>query len=87
MKFTIETQFNIGDTVYAADHYYDYYASHTPYVITDIGVNIKNRSTHIMYYVKQGERTDRFPEGWLFKTYEECAKWCDEHNRGGRISK
>ena len=80
MKFTIETQFNIGDTVYAADHYYDYYASHTPYVISDIIINVSKRNIRIMYCVEQGERTERFPEEWCFATYEECAKWCEENN-------
>ena len=80
MKFTIETRFNIGDVVYAVDHYYDYYASHTPYIITDIIININNRNIHTMYCVEQGEHTDKFPEEWIFNTYEECNKWCREHN-------
>ena len=80
MKVNLETQFNIGDTVYAADHYYDYYASHTPYIITDIIININNRNIRTMYCVEQGEHQDRFPEEWLFATYEKCAKWCEEHN-------
>ena len=80
MKTTVETQFNIGDIVYAADHYHCYYTSHTPYVITDIIININNRDTRIMYCVEQNGSSDRFPEEWLFTTYEECAKWCDEHN-------
>jgi hypothetical protein len=80
MKFTIDTKFNIGDKVYAADHYHDYYASHVPYVISDVIINIDNRDIRIMYCVELGEQTDRFPEEWLFATYEECAKWCEEHN-------
>lgn len=80
MKFTIGTKFNIGDVVYAADHYYDYYASHMPYVITNIIVNLGDRNIRIMYYVERGEHLDRFPEEWLFKTYEECEQWCREHN-------
>jgi hypothetical protein len=80
MKFTINTKFNIGDTVYAVDHYYDYYASHTPYIISDIIINIDRRDVRIMYCAKQREHTDRFPEEWCFATYEECAKWCEEHN-------
>jgi hypothetical protein len=80
MKITLDTKFNIGDTVYAADHYYDYYASHTTYVISDIIINVSNRSIRTMYCVEQGERTDRFPEDWCFATYEECERWCKEHN-------
>ena len=80
MKIMLDTQFNIGDIVFAADHYYDYYASHTPYIITDIIVNINGKDIRIMYCVEQGEHIDRFPEEWLFNTYQECAKWCEEHN-------
>lgn len=80
MKITIETRFDIGDTVYAVDHYYDYYASHTPYVVSDIIININNKDIRTMYCVEQGEHIDRFPEQWVFATYEECEKWCEEHN-------
>ena len=27
MKITLDTKFDIGDTVYAVDHYYDFYAT------------------------------------------------------------
>ena len=80
MKVSVDTKFNIGDVVYAVDHYYDYYASHMTYVITDIIVNISNQDIRIMYCVERGEHSDRFPEAWLFKTYEECEQWCKEHN-------
>ena len=80
MKLTVDTKFSIGDVVYVVDHYYDYYASHRPYVVTDIIINIDNRNTRVTYCVECGEHIDRFPEEWLFTTYEECARWCDEHN-------
>ena len=80
MKYTLETKFDIGDTVYIADHYYDYYASHTPYVVTGITVKINHNGTYIAYYVEHGENTDYLPETFIFSTYDECVKWCDEHN-------
>ena len=80
MNVTIKTKYDIGDIIYAVDHYYDYYASHTQYVITDIIVKIDSRDIRIMYCVECGERVDRFPEAWCFATYEECARWCEEHN-------
>jgi hypothetical protein len=80
MTFNIETRFNIGDTVYAADHYYDFYAVKDPYIINDIIVNISNRGIRVMYCAEQNGRTTRFPAEWLFDTYEECTKWCKEHN-------
>jgi hypothetical protein len=81
MKLTIDTKFDIGDIVYAADHYYDYCADHTPYIVSDIIINISNRGVHTMYCVEYEDRANRFPEDWLFATYEECTKWCDEQNK------
>ena len=81
MKFSLETQFDIGDAVYTADHYHDYYANSTPHVITDIIININNRGIRTMYCVEQGGLADRFPGEWVFSTYEECTKWCDEQNK------
>jgi hypothetical protein len=83
MKINLETQFNIGDIVYAADHYYDFYATSKPYVISDIIINIDHRDVRTMYCVEQGDITDRFPEDWLFATYEECKRWCDKQNKEG----
>ena len=81
MKLNIETQFDIGDIVYAAEHYYDLYAVKEPYIISDIIVNINNGGIRIMYCVEQNGLTDRFPAEWLFNTYEECTKWCKEQNK------
>ena len=86
MKHMIETRFNVGDVIYIADHYYDYYASRTPYVVSGILIHINNKEARVLYDVKQGKLTDRFPEYLCFSTYEECAKWCERHNRiGGEI--
>jgi hypothetical protein len=80
MTFNIETKFNIGDRVYVVDHYDYFYAANEPYIISDIVVNINNRGIRTMYCVEQNNRTTRFPAEWLFDTYEECTKWCKEHN-------
>ena len=80
MKTTIETKFNVGDTVYVADHYYDFYANHKPYIVRDVLVDINSKRTLISYDVEQDEFTYRVPETWVFVTYEECSKWCDGHN-------
>lgn len=80
MKISLETAFDIGDTVYAVELYHDYYTSHTPYIISDIIININNRDIRTMYCVERGDYTTRFPEEWLFSNYEDCAKWCKEHN-------
>lgn len=80
MTFNIETRFNIGDIVYAADHYYDFYAVKEPYIINDIIVNISNNGIRTMYCAEQNGRTTRFPAEWLFDTYAECTKWCKAKN-------
>ena len=81
MKLNIDTNFDIGDIVYAADHYYDYYANHRPYVVTDIVVNVNNDSTRTMCGVERDGVANRFPEEWLFRTYEECLQWCEAQNK------
>lgn len=80
MDLTIETQFNIGDVVYVADHYYDFYANHKPYIIKDVLIDINNRRTHIQYEVEQDNFIYRVPSAWVFGSYEKCARWCEEHN-------
>ena len=81
MKIILDTRFDIGDVVYAVDHYYDYYASRTPYIISDIIININNKDIRTMFCVEREGVMDRFPEDWLFTSYEESQKWCEEHNK------
>ena len=85
MKITLDTKFNIGDVVYALEHYYNFYAIPTPYIISDIIVNVSNKDVRTMYCVEQGGFTDHFPEDWLFTSHEECQKWCKEHNQRRKI--
>lgn len=80
MKIDIETKFNIGDMVYIADHYYDLYPQQEPFIITDILININGHSTLIRYDAECNNGSCRVPEEWVFKTYAECTKWCEEHN-------
>ena len=80
MRFTIETKFNVGDTVYIADHYYDFYASKTPHIITDISIKVSTLGAGARYEI---DGVDWLPRNWVFKTYEECVKWCEERNKEG----
>ena len=82
MKVTIDTKFNVGDTVYIADHYYDFYASSEPCIIRDVLIDINSKRTHIAYEVEQKDFTYRVPETWTFASYDECAQWCDLKNKG-----
>ena len=80
MKLSIETKFNIGDTVYSAECFEDRFAYKKPHIISDISISANSRAVHILYEVQQDGFTDSVPEDWVFSTYEECEKWCDERN-------
>ena len=80
MKLSIATKFNIGDTIYIAECDEDWFAYKKPCVISDISISANSKTTHILYEVQQDGLTNRVPEDWVFGTYEECIKWCDEHN-------
>ena len=80
MKLSIETKFNIGDTVYIAECYEDWKKKKKPFIISDILISANSQTTHVLYEVQQDELKSRVPEDWVFGTYEECIKWCDEHN-------
>ena len=80
MKLSIETKFNIGDTVYIAECYEDWFAYKESCIISDISISANSQTTHVLYEVQQDGFTDLVPEDWIFSTYDECKKWCDEHN-------
>ena len=80
MQMTIESKFNIGDIVYVADLYHDFYANRKPYVVKDVLVDINSRRIHIQYEVEQDGLVCYSPEDWTFATYEECVQWCKERN-------
>jgi hypothetical protein len=76
----IYTKFNVGDTVYAAETYEIYWANKNPYIVIDVLIKIDDSGQTVTYRIKQGEIVDTISEHLLFATYEECTKWCDEHN-------
>lgn len=80
MKLSIETKFNIGDTVYIAERFEDWFAYKKPHIISDISISVNSRAVHVLYEVQQDGFTDSVPEDFVFSTYEECAKWCNERN-------
>lgn len=80
MKLSIETKFNIGDTVYIAERFEDWFAYKKPHIISDISISASSKAVHILYEVQQDGFTDSVPEDLVFSTYEECAKWCNERN-------
>lgn len=80
MKISVETKFNIGDIVYVADNYDDYIANSEPHIVQDVLINVSRRGTHILYEVNRKGFTFTITEAWVFATYAECTKWCEEHN-------
>ena len=80
MEFTVKTKFNIGDVVYIAKHYYDLYACKEPRIITDILFCGNARFMNIRYELAYNGSTEILPETWVFGSYEDCTKWCEEYN-------
>ena len=80
MKIEIETKFNIGDTIYVAEHHYEMYPCKEPRIIKDILIRWNSHQAHIEYETMCSGGIERRPETWTFKTYAECTKWCEEQN-------
>ena len=76
----IDTKFNVGDSVYLAEIYEIYWADKTPYVIDGIVVHSNGKKTVVVYNIKRDQLHFEVSEKFLFATYEECVRWCNEHN-------
>ena len=72
MKVDVTTKFNLGDTVYYKDYYYDICAIQGPCIISEIHVIMQNNKSLIMYTIKDKNIDVSYPEHLLFHTYEEC---------------
>ena len=81
MEINLNTKFDIGDMVYIAERYYDYYASKNPCTVIGISINISNNNTKIMYNLSQNDLTYLMPEDLVFTNHKECAEWCKERNQ------
>lgn len=80
MKFSGETKFDIGSTVYIADFYGEFIPYKQPMIVRDVDIRIFHGKTFITYLVEHDGVTDRVPEDCVFNTYEECTKWCKERS-------
>jgi hypothetical protein len=80
MDINITTKYSIGDEVYVADCYYDYYPQITPYIITDILITVNNKVV-VRYRIERDGCSNSVPEEWIFETYAECTKWCEKQNK------
>ena len=81
MDININTKFNVGDTVYIADHYYDFYPINEPGTIKNILIDGDINKIRIDYEIEQDIFVVRVPEEWTFDSYAQCTKWCEEHNK------
>lgn len=81
MDINIKTKYNIGDLVYTAGLYHELYPISNPYIIKNILVNGNINKICINYEIEQNRCIERISESWLFPTYAECTKWCEEHNK------
>ena len=80
METNIETKFNINDKVYVVELYHEYYASKEPYIVVGIDIDITEHATRIRYRLERDGESNSAIEDMIFATYEECTKWCNEHN-------
>ncbi len=80
MKITVETKFDIGDVVYIADRYHEFYANRKPRVIKNIYIMSTAWRTYVQYEVEYSGTSELVFEACTFATYEECTKWCNENN-------
>ena len=80
MEFKTTTAYDIGCPVYVTE-FHEGYAVVGPCVITNIEINIGTDKTKVSYYINKDEVfVGCFPEDRIFRTHEECLKWCEEHN-------
>lgn len=87
MKTAIETKFNIGDAVWFADYYYDtFYPCKYHGEIYEVNIEITKTQMLISYWMtvnyKNSREYEKYSECACFRSYEECAEWCDKRNKG-----
>ena len=80
-SLVIDTKYNIGDTVYVADLCYDYYPVSQPCTVKNILLGGNVNKPRISYEVKNDVFSEQLLEDWIFPTYAECTKWCEENNK------
>lgn len=80
MKLTVKTKFNIGDSVYVAVPYYEYYADSEPCTVVGISVHLNEHAVKIIYNIEKDDTIESVSENVVFETYTECLNWCDKKN-------
>lgn len=84
MNISIHTKYNIGDTVYIAWCYNgEYVPEIQPCAINTVYTYTENEIVKISYGIVDGEDDleMEIPEDACFRSYAQCTKWCEEHNK------
>lgn len=86
MDIVVNTKYNINDTVWFADYFYDTcYPCKYPAKISEINININESRLAAVYLLAidygDGITLEKCAEKFCFPTYEECTKWCEEQNK------
>ena len=79
MKIEVDTQFNIGDTVYIPETCMHWWVANSePLIITDVQITYTDRCAVVFYGLNNSHV--RVREDKCFITFEECRQWCQERN-------
>lgn len=81
----VKTKYKIGDQIWFADYFHDTFCPCKYYgEIYEINIEIDKNQTCIYYWVvvdyNGNKEFEKYSENACFATYEECTKWCEEHN-------
>ena len=79
MDINIKTKYNIGDTVYIPECYEEFFPS-KPFKVTGVLMKVSTNTTLIQYQLQSNEYEETVAEQQVFSTYEDCTKWCNNHN-------
>ena len=74
----INIKFNVGDKVYLAETYHEYWANSKPYTIVGINFHMNEHTSKLIYTIEQDDMVTSVSEKLLFTTYEECKQWCKD---------
>ena len=81
----VKSKFNIGDTVWVADYYYDdwFISNEDGYLICGIEAYINENTQHVNYVIKDitNNTISKQPSHHCFGSYDECKQWCDKENK------
>ena len=82
MSINIQTEFNIGDKVWAPELYYDWCPIKNAYEVVCIQIIITSEGQKIFYTIKDCDGyTNKLSSKMCFSSYDKCKQWCDKENK------